>query len=242
MAGQRLVPKGLKNEEVTYYLSKESNDERLERGESVDRLIADMAQPRANRFANSREAKEFLISKVLEEGERQGKPLSELERKMLHFTETEPTLPDMLEVSDRFDQEYDQWEYETKIVKLLKAAYHRDLKKSPSNAREWEEAVIRLKDEDHYILVMTDRALPITRRPIGNWRLLVALTLIFAVYGAVIIEWDRFMDLVPFPQKYLILVIPAGILALWALDRIGVLERIQDWIFGDPTKSAKSNR
>jgi len=59
-------------------------------------------------FATSRDAKEFLISRIISESEREDVPLSEIERKMLYFTETAWTLPDIMEVNEVFDRDYDQ--------------------------------------------------------------------------------------------------------------------------------------
>ena len=53
------------------------------------------------RFASAREAKEFLVAKIAEEAQREGVPLSEVERKMLYFTETAWTLPDIMEVNEQ---------------------------------------------------------------------------------------------------------------------------------------------
>jgi len=47
------------------------------------------------RFTSAREAKEFLVAKIAEEAQREGVPLSEVERKMLCFSETGWTLPDI---------------------------------------------------------------------------------------------------------------------------------------------------
>jgi hypothetical protein len=72
-------------------------------------------------FASARDAKEFIVSRITTEAQRQGVPLSEIERKMLYFSETEWTLPDMAEVNDAFDREYDQAAYERKIGKIIEA-------------------------------------------------------------------------------------------------------------------------
>ncbi len=69
-------------------------------------------------FHSGREAKEFLISRILAEAQREEVPLSEVERKMLYFTESGWTLPDMAAVSEEFDSEYDQSKYEKKIASL----------------------------------------------------------------------------------------------------------------------------
>jgi hypothetical protein len=56
-------------------------------------------------FHGAREAKEFLASRIVEEAVRECTPLSEVERKMLYFSETDWTLPDIDTVSDLFDRD-----------------------------------------------------------------------------------------------------------------------------------------
>jgi hypothetical protein len=111
-----------------------------------------------NRFSSAREAKEFLVSKIVDEAQREGIPLSEVERKMLYFSETYWTLPDMMKVSNEFDREYDQNEYEKKIRGLAKTAMERCHKESPEEYDMWQSAIHVLKKEDHYILVMFSQA------------------------------------------------------------------------------------
>ena len=45
---------------------------------------------------DAHEAKESLISKIVAEAQRENAPLSEIERKMLYFTESGWTLPDII--------------------------------------------------------------------------------------------------------------------------------------------------
>jgi hypothetical protein len=45
-----------------------------------------------NRYAQSRDAKEFLIARIVREAQIEGVPLSEVERKMLYFDETVDTM------------------------------------------------------------------------------------------------------------------------------------------------------
>jgi len=54
-------------------------------------------------FRSGREAKEFLISRILAEAQRENLPLSEVERKMLYFTESGWTLPETAAISEKFD-------------------------------------------------------------------------------------------------------------------------------------------
>jgi hypothetical protein len=105
-------------------------------------------------FHSGREAKEFLISRIVAEAERENVLLSEVERKMLYFTESGWTLPDIMAVSEQFDSEYDQNEYEKKIARLIRKAAKHDLKESREEYDAWWSAIRFLKKEDHYILVM----------------------------------------------------------------------------------------
>src|SRR5579864_4782799 len=115
-------------------------------------------------FQSARDAKEFLIARIVEEARRENIPLSEVERKMLYFSETHWTLPDIASVSEEFDREYKQDEYEEKITRLVKEASIHDRRESAEQYDLWSDAIRLLKKEDHYILVMIDRAGLRTRR------------------------------------------------------------------------------
>jgi hypothetical protein len=105
-------------------------------------------------FATARDAKEFLVARIVSEAAREGVPLSETERKMLYFSETAWTLPDMMEVNDAFDREYDQAEYEEKIGALARNFRDWAMETEPSELEAWDEAVRALSAEDHYLLVL----------------------------------------------------------------------------------------
>ncbi|HEX5315368.1 MAG TPA: hypothetical protein VFX22_01860 [Candidatus Kapabacteria bacterium] len=103
-------------------------------------------------------AKQFLISRVIEEADLETVPLSEVERKMLQFTEVHPTIPDIYDVNDEFERNYDRDEYEKKVALLLKNARARDEHDNPNRKQEWKDALAALQKEDHYILVMVNQA------------------------------------------------------------------------------------
>jgi hypothetical protein len=105
-------------------------------------------------FDSGREAKELLISKIVAEAEHENVPLSEVERKMLYFTESGWTLPNIMEVSEDFDREYDQDEYEQKKAKLVTQADKRIRDGSRDDYDRWCAAIRFLQREDHYITVM----------------------------------------------------------------------------------------
>ena len=181
-------------------------------------------------FANSREAKEFLISKVVGEANRRGRPLSELERKMLYFTETEPSLPDILDVEQEFQEKYDDNKYEAKISELMHAAYEREKAESPIKSQQWDDALRMLRGQDHYILVMADRIRSGTRSGILDWKLW-SIGIIVATATLALVFFGSWLNgLFPFPQKYLLLVYLLGAGALWVLWRIGVIDKLLDWI------------
>ena len=109
------------------------------------------------KLENAREAKEFLISRIAEQAQRDGEPLSEIERKELYFSESGWTLPDIMSVNDAFERDYDQDSYEKKIKKLVREARNRARKKAPQEVKSWSDAIRILRKEDHYISVMLGR-------------------------------------------------------------------------------------
>jgi hypothetical protein len=137
-----------------------------------------------NSFQSAREAKEFLISRIVEEAQQENVALSEPERKMLYFSDTGWTLPDMSTVANEFDSTHDSKDYEKKIVHLIRNAARRDRKRSPAEYDDWWQAIRRLRAEDHYILVMIRQA---GLRPRGDiLRLWGAGVVIVTVFVALI--------------------------------------------------------
>ena len=109
-------------------------------------------------FHGAREAKEFLISKIVLEAEREGVALSEVERKMLYFSETNWTLPDIQQIHDEFSSTCDQDDYEAKVVRLVRRAYRGLSKQSRDEYDKWWSAVHFLSKQDHYVSVMISQA------------------------------------------------------------------------------------
>jgi hypothetical protein len=110
------------------------------------------------RFSDDRESLDFVVSRIALEAQRDGAPLSEIERKMLYFSETAWTLPDIVDVNDEFDRKYDQQEYEKKIAQLISKAVKRVRKQQPEEFEAWIQAIRVLRKEDRYLLVMVDQA------------------------------------------------------------------------------------
>ena len=100
------------------------------------------------------EAKDFLVQQTAKQAEIENVPLSDLEKRMMYFTETGEMRENPSELNDEFEAEYDSNDYEAKISKLMHHAKARIRKENPETARRWNEALRELKKGDHYILVL----------------------------------------------------------------------------------------
>ncbi len=109
-----------------------------------------------NRLATVRDAKEFLIGQIVDQAKRQGVALSDVERKMLYFSETGWTLPDIEEVNLAFERKIDQPEYERKLGELARSASDRLRRENKPGSEGWADAVKLLRKEGHYLLVIVD--------------------------------------------------------------------------------------
>ncbi len=100
------------------------------------------------------EAKDFLVGQVVQQAALKGVALSDLERRMMYFTESADTVEEPGALTEEFDAQYDMQEYESKISSLFQAAYKRLQKENPVSIDKWKEYVRFLKKGDHYILVL----------------------------------------------------------------------------------------
>jgi hypothetical protein len=139
----------------------------------------------------AQDGKEYLIAQIVEEAQRQSVQLSEVERKMLYFTETVETLPDIFDVNEQFESEYDDEEYEAKISYLLRHARKRVRKESPDGAQRWTEAERDLRREDHYLGVMVGKSHTAAG---GFWTVAIWSTAITAAIFGAIVLWSALDD------------------------------------------------
>ncbi len=148
-----------------------------------------------SRFSGAREAKEFLVTGIVAQAQREGVPISEVERKMLYFSETAWTLPGIMEVSNRFDRECDPQEYEKKIARLIRNARKRARKVDRQDFEAWSDAIRVLSEEDHYLLVMVEEAGALVR-PRGDLLKLWGAGLAVACIGLLVASLsDRYIKL-----------------------------------------------
>jgi hypothetical protein len=100
-------------------------------------------------------AKQFLQGKLLEQAQRDGVELSDIEKRIFLFSETSGETD--WEAEERFEAECDDAKYEAKIAKLMRRSYAHD-KESAEEKSAWEAALQVLRDEYFYGLVMVDQA------------------------------------------------------------------------------------
>lgn len=174
-------------------------------------------------FRSVREAKEYLIARILAQAKRDGVTLSEIEQKMLYFSESGWTLPDMTEVSAEFDREYDQDSYEEKIAQVI-----RNLRASQDDSagEAWLNAVSLISREDHYLVVLINAAQETSpaSRPPGDMRRLIftaaAVVVALGGVGVLAASWN----LTDSSVRYLILatmVVLLSALLYFRVVRIG---------------------
>jgi hypothetical protein len=75
---------------------------------------------------NTKEAKDFLVEQAVEQAALDNLSLSDLEKRMMYFTESDPvSCQNPVELNDEFEAQYDTQEYEAKMAQLLTHAYQR---------------------------------------------------------------------------------------------------------------------
>jgi len=68
---------------------------------------------------NAKQAKDFLVQQATEQAALDNVPLSDLEKRMVYFTESDDSCENPVQVSEEFEAQYDTSEYEAKISRLL---------------------------------------------------------------------------------------------------------------------------
>jgi hypothetical protein len=136
------------------------------------------------------EAKGFLVQQTAEQAALENVPLSDLEKRMMYFTETDECPEDPIALNDAFEAEYDTDEYEAKVSKLMHHAYQRITKENPETARRWKEAIQQLSKGDHYLLILCEEGLqraPTERPPHDLLKLLFAGLFLVAIVMSVLL-------------------------------------------------------
>ena len=137
---------------------------------------------------NTEEAKDFLVEQTTEQAALEQATLSDIEKRMMYFTESDPASCDNpVELNDEFEAEYETAEYEIKISRLLHHAYKRLKNENPERKHDWDDAIRTLRKGDHYFLVLWDIKLPSEHRIRDFFTLLGTGLLVAAGFGVAII-------------------------------------------------------
>ena len=116
-------------------------------------------------FGSQSHAKRFFVDKIVAEAAAELRPLSDNERQMLSFSESDPEFVVDPVLVDKLAAEISDGDYEAKVAGLLKRAYRRDVARDGATRDTCREAYAVLNQGDHYLLIMIDRALGRQLRP-----------------------------------------------------------------------------
>jgi hypothetical protein len=176
-------------------------------------------------MTKSRQAKDFLVQQASEQAALEGVQLSDLEKRMMYFTESDSSCENPAALNEEFEAKYNTDEYETKVSELLHHAYERLKKEDPEKVRNWDQSIQTLWKGDHYILVLWDNNRSIepaaahsvsdSLKLLGSGLLLATVFIVLGFLGAKYdISWDRFRKYLPAPNPRLALVLLIGLFVL----------------------------
>jgi hypothetical protein len=142
---------------------------------------------------NAKQAKDFLVQQAAEQAALESVALSEVEKKMMYFTESDPDSCEYpYEVNDEFEAQYETAEYEAKTSRLLHHAYNRLKQQDPERKRLWDQAIRKLREGDHYFLVLWDTSPPSDHPTWDFFKVLGASLLLLVVVGIALVLFDKF--------------------------------------------------
>jgi len=104
------------------------------------------------------EAKRFFVDKVVAQAGVERLPLSDAERQMLSWSESDPDSVVDPRLPEQLASETSDEEYEKKVVGLLARGFTADVAARPEAESQWKQAADVLHEGDHYVLVMLDEA------------------------------------------------------------------------------------
>jgi len=99
------------------------------------------------------EAKDFLVSQTAQQAVIDGVPFSDIEKRMMYFTESDDRCPDPIALNGEFETQCDSTVYEEKVSRLMTHAYRRLKRGNSAELKRWKDAFQVLRKGDHYILL-----------------------------------------------------------------------------------------
>jgi hypothetical protein len=111
------------------------------------------------------EAKRFFADRVLRQAKAEGVSMSEAERHMLLWSESDPDFTPNLVLAQTLNNEMSDEAYEAKIVGLLTRSFAGEIAADPGASDVWQRAQSVLNQGDHYIAIMIDRSIGSKLKP-----------------------------------------------------------------------------
>jgi hypothetical protein len=147
------------------------------RGSKAEKLAKSIQlslyNPHQEVHLETKQAKDFLADQAAQQAALERTPLSDVERRMMYFTENDPTSCDNpANLNDEFEETYDTAEYEEKMSGLLRRAYKRLGDENTGAKLQWDEATSTLEQGDHYILVLLNTDSKLARQGLLVWKVL----------------------------------------------------------------------
>lgn len=105
------------------------------------------------------EAKRLLVEKAVTQARIEGVLLSDAERSMLSWSESDADLVVDPQLPAQLAAEMSDHEYEKKIAGLLSRRFAAEMATDSGAEAQWRQAAEVLRRGDHYILVMLDEAI-----------------------------------------------------------------------------------
>jgi hypothetical protein len=135
------------------------------------------------------QAKDFLVQQTEEQAQLEGVPLAELEKRMMYFTEGPDAIENPITLNEEFEEQFNTSEYEMKIAKLLRHAYKRIKQADEAKASKWEESVKKLKQGDHYLIVLLEMV-PASNHPKRDFFLQIGIgvLIVFLIMAGVFLK------------------------------------------------------
>jgi len=199
---------------------------------AIERRVAEDRPPNGKilaekKFTSDKQALDYVAREIATEATRQGIPLSEVERKMLYFSETDWTLPDIQEVCAEFERDYNEGEYEQKIARLVHSIDSQLKNADDQASNAWYAAIQKLSNGDRYLLVLLGQNLSKASK---SARPLTDLTKLSFTTLGIMLGWIAFVTIADrpfgdriraamdwlFDRHHFYLVVLAAIL-VWAL-------------------------
>ena len=124
----------------------------------------------------SKQALDFIVGETVQQAVIDGRPLTEIQRRMMYFTEQADAVEDPIALNEEFEADNDTNEYEEGMGELLGRAYRRLKRDDPRAKLEWDSAINELRKGDYYLLVLW------SHRPGGMWKMWLPFLAIVSVY------------------------------------------------------------